>query len=247
MPAWGKRRSGLPGEHLPPHDVCSNLRERPNGKIVVRQIHETPADEYGLPVADGIINKLEAMIDPSYKWPYCANLHHLLYPRRLYEADPLMQELRDGASMIVCIPTQMHNLLHRTFDIPSTPDRDIVYERVIEQRQIDNLFKLGKFAVRYNRWSNQLRQLESSAGRLAIRDASELSHYYRKKSDIYANRYIEYLERLPTNGGFTDLLPPTKDLVDLPVAVPRLGKIAGQGFVDRRKNAQRHSPSAMVA
>lgn len=247
MTQWLRARGGLPGEHLPPPGVCSNLTYQKNGKAKVRQTFDMPVDELGLPDADTMLDVLNATIDPEYEWPRLTNIHHLCYPRRAYHADPLMHELREGSAMLLHLPIQQHNLLHQTFEYMPMPSREVAQERVLEQRQCDTLFDIGRLAIRFERWSRQLTDSRAAIGRFAVRDALRLGQFYSLKAQIYSDRYSDYLERLPQAGGPTGLLPSRKDLMDMHQAVPELGQMSGQGFIDKRRSAEERKRTLQAA
>lgn len=238
MARWQRARGGLPGEHLPPPSACTNLIYHKSGKAKVRQTFEMPVDELGLPDADQTLDVLNSTIDPEYEWPRFTNIHHLCYPRRQYHADPLMHELREGSAMLVHLPIQQHNLLHQTFEHMPMPSREVAHERVLEQRQCDTLFRIGRLAIRFERWSRQFAEHEAEIGQMAVRDVLALSRFYALSAQIYSDRYDGYLDRLPEDGGVTGLLPPRSQLLDFHQAVPALGQVSGQGFIDRRRSAE---------
>ena len=246
MPAWESRPSVVPGEHLPPPEVCSLLVAKKNGRVAVRYTIDTPVDELGIPDGPSIIKLVNSTVDPNYEWPGSTNVHHLCYPRRAYEADPVAREFREGAGLMVRMPIQPHNLLHRLLNDFEMPDREVMVERNREQRQVDRLFKLGRTSIRYGKWARQFVQAAEDP-RTSYREPAGLAHFYQTLSNIYAGRYLDYLEKIESGPGVTGLRPDAAELIDIDTATKRLGRIAGSGYVDAHRSIQERSEIRLTA
>lgn len=246
MPRWESRQSLAPGEHLPPLDVCPLLVEKKKGKVAVRHTFDTPVDDLGIPDGPRIIALVNSVVDPEYEWPGSTNVHHLCYPRREYEADPVSREFREGAGLMVRMPIQPHNLLHRLLNNHPMPEREVMIERNREQRQIDVLFELGRRCIRHRKWSNQFEQA-ANMGNTDWRETNELAIFYEKLSTVYETRYHDYLSTVETGPGVTGLRPDPETLTDIRDATRRLGTIAGTGYIDAHRSIQERAPLALVA
>ena len=217
-----------------------------NGRVAVRYTIDTPIDELGIPDGARIVELLNSTVDSNYEWPGATNVHHLCYPRRVYEADPVAREFREGAGLMVRMPIQPHNLLHRLLNNFDMPERGVMIERNREQRQVDRLFKLGRTSIRYGKWARQFAQAAEDP-RTSYREPAGLAHFYQKLSDIYAGRYLDYLEKIENGPGVTGLRPDAAELIDIGAATKRLGRIAGSGFIDARRSIQERSAIRLAA
>lgn len=234
MPIWVPSQSVAPGEHLPPLEACPILVARKNGKVAVRYTVDTPIDGLGIPDGPKIIEYVNSVVDPEYEYPGETNVHHLCYPRRAYEADPVSREFREGAGLMVRMQIQPHNLLHKLFNDCSMPKHDVMVERNREQRSANRLFELGRTAIRYGKWAQQF-QVAAEIAKSNYRDPQALAIFYRKLSEVYENRYQDFLEKMSPGPGATGLLPDPTELVDIQAATKRLGRLAGAGYIDAHR------------
>lgn len=204
----------------------------------MRRYLETPADVLGIPDGARTLELVNSTVDEGYSWPSRTNVHHLCYPRNSYNNDPLERAFRESGGLMVRIPIQANNLLHAEFLPPEKPSRDVMQARVIEQREFDTLFELGRRTIRFAKWAMQLRSPTELLHSVDFRDAHELAQYYELMSATYERRYQSFLENIDDRAGQTGLRPHVENLVNIPEATRRLGKIAGQGFVSAHRATQ---------
>lgn len=224
--------------HLPPPDVCSNLYVV-RDKIKVRETYATPLDELGLPDVVQTLQLVDSLVDPEYEWPQRTNVHHIMYPRRMYHGSKLGYDFREGSAMLFEQPIQQHNLLHRSLEPAPLPSEALMRECVREQRIHDTLYTLGSRAIRFDRWSKQL-ETESmqNIGRLAVRDAVELSRYYRTMATITEASYFRVAQRQPDHPSLRSLVPPRDELCNIHETVPKIGRRSAAGHTDAYRAVQ---------
>src|SRR5664279_285222 len=107
--------------HLPPRDVY-----RPtilaNGRVAPDDAMEVPLDEFGVPLGIELMKNVLATVKSSYQWPATpTNIHHLAFTRSKYAGypnDPLhiAMKYREGASLQLRMPVQLHNYTHAIID-----------------------------------------------------------------------------------------------------------------------------------
>ena len=247
MSGWVNARGGLLNEHLPPLEASPLLTRYRRNKVRARRRIETPTDELGLVDLDALFGLVAEHVDPDYQWPQLTNVHHIYYPRRLYHSDPLARAFRESNSNQCCLSVQIHNYVHACFTVPHQPARDVMHERVAEQAIHDDLFRLGRYALRFERLSQLVLLTRAEVGKLAVRESLKLSRLYAVKADEYSDMYHERLEQVPDEGGLTGLLPPRSEVVDMHSAVPNLGQASAQGYIDIRRATQERRSLARLA
>ena len=236
MSRWSSARSCELGSHLPPPDTSENLIVK-KGKTCVKQQFDTPTDSFGVVDIPEAMHLVSSTISSEYDFPMRTNVHHAQYPRRVYEADPLSHEFREGSANMVEAPIQLHNLLHRSLIPPAIPDREVMVECVKEQRQHDRLYKLGTIAIRYQKWADRV-DGRWSRGQISTDDALELIDYFTKMSVHHERQYLDYVEKCSETGSFRGIIPPRQELYDLRSIIPVLGKRAASGHIDAYRAIQ---------
>lgn len=239
MAGWQRARSCVPGEHLPPATVTSLLvEEKKTGRRrAVRQL-ETPVDEFGVPDTKALVLQLLDTMDVPYQWPALTNVHHAAWPRRSYE-DDLEKEYRNGSSLLMDIPIQFHNLVHATTRSPDKPARDVIEQRVHEQRYMDIMFACGRRALRYARWGENLEHyVNEEADEAWIENTRG---YYGHMARYEAGNFHRLLDKMPV--GQVGLLPPQEALGQMGIvsATRYLGRYAAAEAFDYRRLVQQET------
>lgn len=236
MAEWLRARSCPPDNHLPPADASPFLTVNSKGKTVPTEQFTIDLDEFGVPIPKKVVELVSTSVNPNYEWPRYTNVHHTAWPRRHYDTK-IERAYRGSPTLMVHMPVQAHNLLH-ALTVPSPkPDLEVMHGRVQEERRVQNLFEIGRRAVRFMRLGDTLPFVANS-----IADDAWLlrtMEYYDRRGCIDEAAFFRYLERVP-EGEFGIL--PTKELLvsqSLEKSVKTLGKIAAAEAIDLRRATQR--------
>lgn len=235
MGGWLRARSCPPGNHLPPATVTSLLEHCPDGKVHATDRFEIELDEFGVPDPVKTMSKVLSVIDGPYIWPEFTNVHHFCWPRRAYQSE-IERAYRQDPTLMGHIPVQSHNLLHE-LTLPSPmPHFEVMKGRVEERRRTTTLFELGRRAVRFARWSENLPLLTNDEADSAWLD--RMTEYYKVRGDSDMQGFYHYLEQIPD--GVYGIMPQREELFALPLdlAVQSLGKVAAIDSLDLRHSVQ---------
>lgn len=229
---WRSAHSAPPGDHLPPLDIVPALRTYYRGKIAPAYMLETPLDEYGVPDPEQVVVTIAREIAAPYRWPSHTNIHHIAWPRRAYAKSPIEQAYREDTSLRMMVPIQFHNLAHKIMTQPPIPPYDVMYQRVLEQRQRNVLFEYGRRALRYARWSDQLRNLTAEEVDEAWLENTR--GFFGTKARIEMDKFNRTLEKSPISQ--VGILPNREELSQLGIAsaTKLLGRQAAAVATDYR-------------
>src|SRR5690606_22759846 len=179
-------------------------------------------------------------VDADYDWPRVSNIHHLAWPKRIYYEDSSKSAIayRESTALLVDMPIQLHNLIHLVTPPPIKPNPEVMGQRVIEQEQAGTLFELGRLAIRYARWMQEVEAMRDNVTLARSRDLLEASSYYESLSRNFGDRYRRYLDQI--EDGWVGLLPSRESLhqMGLVKATQQLGKIAAVRSIDLRRESQ---------
>lgn len=230
--------------YLPPFDVIK-LRMNEFDKAIDDDQIPVPLDEFGVPRPMELMRNIMATIDDSYTPPEGENIHHTAYSRSNYwdyPSDPhkVAARYREGHALMLSMPTQIHNYAHAVMEMPPIPVYDVMRQRVIEQKQVDRLSRLGMRAVKYVQWSESDID-RAKQNRHGYKDLMRMSRIHTAMADASMREFYEYLKQ--TEDGQVGLMPDRDVLAKLefPVAVEYLGTLSDVQTIDvqaiRERNA----------
>lgn len=206
--------------HLPPVDVSLLLKLDCKNKVRAIDKIDVPLDRFGVPQPHEYLNVLTETLDPNYVLPPKRNVHHLACPRSLYivhGSRSIQYQYRETPAVMVDIPIQLHNYGHWVTNDPPMPSYEVMYLRAKEQRQIDQLFKIGKAIVSAPRWLDQM-----------MGDGAQQYHTARSYVDTHMTeaRFYDYLDSC--DDPVVDLMPNKEELARLGIqeATRRLGVLS---------------------
>lgn len=216
-------------QHLPQVDQSLLLKIGTNGRVKAIEKMPTPVNEYGIPDADAFIAELSATLDSRYVPPFEANNHHLVYPRSLYHAegqDSIPYQFRETPSLKLRIPVQVHKYAHWVIEPAKMPSMDTMTQVVKEQRQIDQLFSIGRGVIGAYKWLDSMIEEGQQTYHAAER--------YIENNEVQA-RFYDYLAQCeePQIG----LMPNIQELaqMDFRRAVRHLGGLSAAKALDLRR------------
>lgn len=192
---WSSAISLAPGNHLPPPEVTNILKRDPVGRVRVKHQVPTPEDEFGIPDTRGIAVALANMFSQPYHVPRLTNVHHAAWPRRKYEDTPLGFAYRNDPSLLMNMSIQIHNLLHVTMLPPSIPSVDVMHNRVAERNYLNTMYKCGRRAVVYARWSRTIEELANEQADEAWIENTR--GFYGKRARREADNFDRLRDRMP--------------------------------------------------
>lgn len=235
MGKWLRARSCPPHNHLPPAELSPYLRTMSDGKVKAIEKIELELDDFGVPIPAKAIELVGGAVAENYIWPQYTNVHHLAWPRRSYESS-IERAYRASPTLMIHMPVQPHNLLHEITLPPSMPTIDVMRGRVEEERRARNLFEIGRHAIRFYRWSENLPLMTNESAE--YRWLANTERYYETRAQIAERRFYDYLDQVAD--GIFGILP-ERDLLktaSLEQAVHHLGKRVAAEAVDFRRTTQ---------
>lgn len=225
--------------HYPPPEVCEITKRTLNRRVRITEQVETPLDEFGRPDIVEMLRIVASSLDFEYEWPHATNVHHLAHTRRSYEeAGDIPLAYRRSPSLMVNLPVQTHNMIHGLFEIPPMPSLDVMREHVIEQKRISTLFTLGRDAVKFTRWSQEIADGLQEGRYDNMRRMGEVAYYY---ANVATFREMQFYDRLDSyDKGELGLMPEPTSLAELPLAeaTNQLAKLGAVRFRDMRHTSQ---------
>ena len=127
-------------------DKSPHLAFNACGKVVTTEYVETPYNEYGLVEIGPLFTRLLGSVAVEHVWRgNNAGLHHIMWPNRAYrELMPASDrevavEFRTAPTLMIDIPRQMHEYLHKVTEPPTMPGIDIMQQYALEQQQVRKL------------------------------------------------------------------------------------------------------------
>lgn len=224
--------------HFPPPEVCAYLDYGKNGRVIVTDRLKTPLDDRGVPDIKAMIYGIADSIANTYELPIQTNVHHLIYSRVKCEEDPILKSFRDAPVNQVNFQVQMHNLLHALYEeVDFQPNANIVQFNA-EQAAMSEIYKVGRKAVRYSRYSTDILELSRELSGVQRINERDRSLRIGRLATANEHKFRQLIEDAPQM--HMGIMPDKEALLsaDVSSAVALLGRSGADTFLDLRRFTQ---------
>ena len=124
-----------------------NLTIGPGGRIVAKELHEVPINEFKLPQRRLLIERAIGACGNKLAWQGNLDVHHIGWSYADYRAlstdefESVGESYRDTGAVKIRVPRQLHEYFHVGFAKPPIPDEDVMEQFLAEDVQIRKLLR----------------------------------------------------------------------------------------------------------